>query len=266
MNKALRRYISIIAILCLLAASLTGCGTSQVTEISVSATDSKQENNEEQGENRKHGDKPMDMSEMAVTDIPEEDIKTLLQAGMEATAEESDLWAVTEITDMEVLMQLTQSRSGKERPEGAGGEAPKDMTPPDGEGGQRPDGEIPEGPMPERSGENRTENMDGSFLDGEKPEGGQGRGEGGGRQSGNRGGGMSGLAIVISGTEDTTLSTEDIFTQIQLTAEELGYQVSSMELTEEQQSVIEVPDGYFVKMVILLNTQMPEMEAGEAVD
>ena len=48
------------------------------------------------------------------------------------------------------------------------------------------------------------------------------------------------------------------------TVEDFGL-FSGMELTEEQQSVIEVPDGYSVKMVILINTQMPEMEAGEAV-
>ena len=260
MNKALRRYISIIAILCLLAASLTGCGTSQVTEISVSATDSKQENNEEQGENRKHGDKPMEMPEMAVAEILEEDIKTLLQAGMEATAEESDLWAISEITDMEVLMQLMQGHGGRERPESENfdGEHPENMTPPDGE---RTVGEMPEGTMPEWDGENPPE---GTFPEGEMPEGGQDRGEGG-RQPGNRGGGMAGVALVVSSTEDAVVSKEDILSQIQLAAEELGLKVSSMELTEEQQSVIEVPDGHSVKMVVLISAQIREMNAGEAV-
>lgn len=261
MKTKMKTFVSMIAILCLLAAFLSGCGSTQIAEASGSATASQQEDRQEQSQDQKNGMK-MDAPEM---EIPEEDITALLQTGMDAVAEESDLWIISEITDAEVLMQLTQSRGGKERSEGEGRAAPEDMTPPDGEGGQRPDGEMPEGTMPERSGGNRPENMEGSFPDGEKPEGGQGRGEGGGRQSGSRGGGMYGLAIVISGTEDATLTTEDIFAQIQLAAEELGYQASSMELTEEQQSVIEVPDGYSVKMVILINTQMPEMEAGEAV-
>lgn len=264
MKTKMKTFVSMIAILCLLAAFLSGCGSTQIAEASGSATASQQEDRQEQSQGQKH-DKKMDAPEIEKIEIPEEDIVALLQAGMDAVAEESNLWTISEIKDAEALMQLTQSRGGKERSEGEGRDAPEDMTPPDGEGGQRPDGEIPEGTMPERSGENRTENMDGSFPDGEKPEGGQGRGEGGGRQSGNRGGGMSGLAIVISGTEDATLSTEDIFTQIQLTAEELGYQASSMELTEEQQSVIEVPDGYSVKIVVLIDTHMSEMETGEAV-
>lgn len=264
MKTKMKTFVSVIVILCLLAAFLSGCGSTQIAEASGSATASQQENRQEQSQNQKDN-KKMDAPEMEKIEIPEEDIAALLQAGMNAVAEESDLWTISEITDAEVLMQLTQSRGGKERSEGEGREAPEDMTPPDREGEQLPDGEMPEGAMPERSGENRPENMEGSFPDGEKPEGGQGRGEAGGRQHGGRGSGMSGLAIVISGTEDATLSTEDIFTQIQLAAEELGYQASSMELTEEQQSVIEVPDGYSVKMVILINTQMPEMEAGEAV-
>lgn len=254
MKNTIKKMISMAVILCLLAVSLTGCGSETVTEVAQTDAPSRQE---------------IPYGALAASEMPEtmeEDVlEKLIQAGLNAVADESDLWIISEITDAEVLMQLTQSRGGKERSEGEGRAAPEDMTPPDGEGGQRPDGEMPEGTMPERSGGNRPENMEGSFPDGEKPEGGQGRGEGGGRQSGSRGGGMYGLAIVISGTEDATLTTEDIFAQIQLAAEELGYQASSMELTEEQQSVIEVPDGYSVKMVILINTQMPEMEAGEAV-
>ena len=261
MKTKLKTFVSMIAILCILAAFLSGCGSTQIAEASESATDSQQEKRQEQSQDQKDN-KKLDAPEMEKMEIPEEDIAALLQTGMDAAAEESDLWTISEIADAEVLMQLTQSGVDKEHSVGEGRDTPEDMTPPDGEGGQRPDGEMPEGTMPQWDGENPPE---GTFPEGEIPEGGQGRGEGGGRPSGNRGGGMASLAIVISGTENTTLEAEDIFTQIQLAAEGLGYEASSMELTEEQQSVIEVPDGYSVKMVILINTQMPEMETGEAV-
>lgn len=260
MKTKMKTFVSMIAILCLLAASLTGCGSTTVTEVVQTSPMTDQEGSHEQP----HGDRQSkEKSKMESEEITEEDIAAILQAGVDAIAEESNMWAVSEITDADVIIQLMQSTGGRNQTEGEGfprgsGDSPND------EGKQRPDGEMPEGTMPERSGENRPENMDGSFPDGEKTEGGQGRGEGGGRQSGNRGG-MISLAIVISGTENTTLEAEDIFTQIQLAAEELGYESSSMELTEEQQSVIEVPDGYSVKMVVLIDTQMSEMETGEAV-
>ena len=264
MKNSIKKTISTAAIFCLLAASLTGCGSEAVTEVAQTDAPSQQEI----PQNPQQSDEGMEVPEMAPAqvDIPEEDVQELIQAGLNAVMEESDLWSISEVTDTEVLMQLMMlSDGGRERPDGKSfeGEPPENRTSPAEEFAERPDGEMPD--MPQRNGEMPPENMDGAFPEGEMPEGGRNRGEGGGRQPGNRGGGMSGLAIVISGTEDTTLATEDIFEQIQLAAEELGYQASSMELTEEQQSVIEVPDGYSVKMVILINTQMLEMEAGEAV-
>lgn len=261
MKTKMKTFVSMIAILCLLAASLTGCGSTTVTEVVQTSPMTDQEGSHEQP----HGDRQSkEKSKMESEEIPEEDIAAILQAGVDAIAEESNMWAVSEITDADVIIQLMQSTGGRNQTEGEGfprgsGDSPND------EGKQRPDGEMPEGTMPERSGGNRPENLEGSFPEGEKPEGGQGRGEAGGRQSGNRGGGMSGFAIVISGIEDATLAIKDIFAQIQLAAEELGYQANSMELTEEQQFVIEVPDGHTVKMVVLINTQMLEMEEGESV-
>ena len=89
---------------------------------------------------------------------------------------------------------------------------------------------------------------------------GQNRGETGGRQPGNRGG-MAGIALVISCAEGITLAAEDIFAGIQITAEELGYQVSGMELTEDQQVFLDAAEGCSAKMIVLIHTQMPEMRA-----
>ena len=267
MKNMIKKMISMAATFCLLAASLAGCGSKTVTEATQTAAPSQQEIQQENGQNPQHGDGAMEAPEMASIqmEIPEENVEALLQAGLDAVAEESELWSISEITDMDVLMQLMQNQSGgRERPEGGNfdGERPENMTPPDGEFAERPDGGMPDGTMPEWDGENPPE---GTLPEGEMPEGGQDRGEGGGRQPGNRGGGMAGVALVVSSTEDAVVSKEDILSQIQLAAEELGLKASSMELTEEQQSVIEVPDGHSVKMVVLISAQIREMNAGEAV-
>ena len=264
MKNAMQKWISIITILCLLLAALTGCGNSEITEVSASTSDAQQENHAQKGEDQKQENKPMDAPEMASVQVPEEDVQALIQAGLDAAVEESGLWEITEITDTDILMQLMQGQSGgRERPEGENfdGERPEM---PDGESKERPDGDMPEGGSHPMDGENPPENMEGTFPEGEMPEGNPGRGEGGSRQHGNRGGGKTVTALVISSTEAAELAADEILAQIQLTAEAMGYQTSSMELTEEQQSVIEVPDGHSVKLVVLVNTQMPEMELGEA--
>lgn len=261
MKNALKKFISMTTVIFLLTASLSGCGSTSVAEATQSNSASQQEIPQEQSQKQKGNEQ---VSEMEAMEIPEEDVEKLLQAGQDAVADENDLWSLYEITDMGDLRQLVPSGSGMERPEGESGEAAKDMTPPDGEAAERPEIELPEGTMPDRGGENPPEDMEGTFSEGEIPEGGQGRGNGGGKQRDTHGGGMAALAIVISGTEDATLAAEDIFVQIQLTAEELGYQANSMELTAEQMSVVEVTDGHSVKMIVLINAQMPEMEAGKA--
>ena len=260
MKNSIKKTISTAAIFCLLAASLTGCGSEAVTEVAQTDAPSQQEI----PQNPQQSDEGMEVPEMAPAqvDIPEEDVQELIQAGLNAVMEESDLWSISEVTDTEVLMQLMQGHGGRERPEGENfdGEHPENMTPPDGE---RTEGEMPEGTMPEWDEGNLPENMDGAFPEGEKPEGGQGRGEDG-RQPGNRGGGMAGVALVVSSTENAVLSKEDILSQIQLAAEELELKASSMELTEEQEITIEVPDGHTIKLVVFVNTQMPRMETAEA--
>lgn len=76
---------------------------------------------------------------------------------------------------------------------------------------------------------------------------------------------MAGVALVVSSTEDAVLSNEDILSQIHVAAEELGLKVSSMELTEEQEISIEIPDGHAIKLVVFVNTQIPKMETTKAV-
>ena len=156
------------------------------------------------------------------------------------------------------LMML--SGGGRERPEGEifEGEPPEKRTPTDGEFAEIPVGGLSE--IPQGNGETPPENRNGVFS-----EDGQSRGQGGGRQPGNRGGGMAGVALVVTSTEDAVLSKEDILSQIQLAAEELGLKASSMELTEGQEITIEVHDGHTIKLVVFVNTQMPKMETGEAV-
>ena len=182
----------------------------------------------------------MEIPRQKRADIPESDIETLLQVGIEAAAEESDLWAISKITDTEVLMQLTQSRGSRGRLEGENGEWAENMTPPAGDTKQQHDTE-----KPERSGENPPGN-------GVMPEGSPERGESGGRQPDNLGGKSAALAIVISGAERATMAEEDIAAQIRRAAEKLGFNVNSMELTEEQQSFIDVAEGFPAKMLVLI--------------
>jgi len=224
----LEKFISTTMVLFVLAASLAGCGSTEVIEVSAPDPTSAQEGT------------PVEIPRQKQVDIPESDIETLLQAGIEATAEESDLWEISKITDTEVLMQLTRSRGSRGRPESESGEGPENMTPPVENAKQQHDME-----KPERSGGNPPGN-------GEISEGGPERGERGGRQPGNVGGKSAALAIVISGTEGTTTVEEDIVTQIREAAEKLGFNVNSMELTEEQQSFIDVAEGFSAKMLVLI--------------
>lgn len=259
MKNMIKKMISLAAILCLLAASLAGCGSETITEVAQTDASSQQEISQVTPQNPQQSDGAMEAPEMASIqmEIPEEDVEALLQAGLDAVAEESELWSISEITDMDVLMQLMQNQSGgRERPEGGNfdGERPENMTPPDGDFSERPDGELPE--MPEWNGENPPENMEGTFPEGEKPEG--------GRQPGNRGGGMPSLAIVIANTEGAAVAVEDVLAAIEAAAETPGYSTMSMEITEEQTELLEIPEGYTGSRIVLINAQLPEMEAGEA--
>ena len=254
MKNTIKKTISMAAFFCLLAASLTGCGSETVTEIAQTDALSQQE----------IPNRVMEAPEMTPdqVEVPEEDVQELIQAGLNAVMEESDLWSIFEVTDTEVLMQLMMlSGGGRERPEGEifEGEPPEKRTPTDGEFAEIPVGGLSE--MPQGNGETPPENRNGVFS-----EDGQSRGQGGGRQLGNRGGGMTGVALVVSSTEDAVLSNEDILSQIQLAAEELGLKARSMELTEEQEIAVEIPDGHVIKLVVFVNTQMFNMEAGETAN
>ena len=254
MKNTIKKTIFMAAFFCLLAASLTGCGSETVTEIAQTDALSQQE----------IPNRVMEAPEMTPdqVEVPEEDVQELIQAGLNAVMEESDLWSIFEVTDTEVLMQLMMlSGGGRERPEGEifEGEPPEKRTPTDGEFAEIPVGGLSE--MPQGNGETPPENRNGVFS-----EDGQSRGQGGGRQLGNRGGGMTGVALVVSSTEDAVLSNEDILSQIQLAAEELGLKARSMELTEEQEIAVEIPDGHVIKLVVFVNTQMFNMEAGETAN
>ena len=241
MKTAMQKWISVITIPCLLAAVLTGCGSKEVTEVAQIPVSSRQ------------GIPNGAMEAPQPADIPEEDVQTLIQAGLDAAAEESGLWEISEITDMEVFMQLMQSQGGgREHPEGENFDGERSEMP-DGENRERPDAT-----MPQLDGRNQEE---GTFREGDMPKNGQNRGEAGGRQPGNRGGGMADIALVISCAEGITLAAEDIFAGIQITAEELGYQVSGIGLTEDQQAFLDAAEGYSAKMIVLIHTQMPEMRA-----
>ena len=241
MKNAMQKWISVITIPCLLTAVLTGCGSKAVTEFTQTPVSSQQ--------GTPNGAKEVPQP----ADIPEEDVQTLIRAGLDAAAEESGLWEISEVTDIDVLLQLMQGQGGgREHPEGENfdGERPEM---PDGENRERP-----EGAMPQLDGRNQKE---GTFPEGDMPKNGQNRGEAGGRQPGNRGGGIADIVLVISCAEGTTLAAEDIFAGIQITAEELGYQVSCMELTEDQQAFLDAAEECSAKMIVLVHTQMPEMRA-----
>ena len=242
MKKEMRKWIFAITILGLLFVSLIGCGSKTVTEITQTPESSQQ------------GTTNGAMEAPQPTAVPGEDVQTLIQAGLDAAEGESGLWEISEITDMEVLMQLMQDQSsGRANLEGKNfGEERPEM--PDGEKRERPDGT-----MPQLDGRNHDE---GTFPEGFMPKNGQNRSEGS-RKPGNWGGGMAGAALVVSSTGNAVLSKEDILSQIQLAAEEVGLKASSMDLTEEQEIAIDVPDGHVIKLVVFVTAEMVKMEAGE---
>ena len=239
MNTIAKRMISLMTVIGILSALLAGCGGEEVVEVVQTETQIIQEDSQEVPQ------EPMELPEMKIVEIGDEDAAALVQAGLDTVVEESELWSITEITDTEALMELMQGQGGGEHPEGETfvGEPPENMTLPDGEFG-----ELPE--MPEWDGENPPENMEGKFLEG-------------GRQPDNRGGGMPGLAIVIANAEGTVVPMEDVLTAIEAAAETLGYSTMSMEITEEQTALLEIPDGYTGSRIVLINAQMPEMETWE---
>lgn len=261
MNTKAKRMISFMTVICILAAFLTGCGSEEVAQATQKESQAVQENPQEMSQQR-----PEEMPEMQSVEISEEDIAELVQAGLDAVAEESALWSITEIADTEVLMQLMQFEGGNGRPEGEAfeGDPPENMTPQDGEPGERPDGEMPEGTRQQWDGENPPENREGSFPEGEKPENGQA--PGGDRQPGNRGGGIPALAIVIANGSGTAVAAEDVLAGIEAAVDGLGYQAMSMEVTEDQIARLEIPEGFTANRIILIGAQMSEMERREVVD
>lgn len=245
MNTKTKRVFSLMIVMCILSASLAGCSSEEVTEAVQTETQSAQE-------------MPNGMLSPQMQ-ADEADVIQMVEAALNVVVEEESLWHIEKIADTEALMELMQSQGGRERPESENfaDEDTENLTPPDGDFGQRPDGEVPGGTMPEWDGENPPE---GTFPEGEKPDGGQSRGEGGGRQPGNRGGGMPSLAIVIANAEGAVIVVEDILAEIEAAAETLGYSTMSMEITEEQTALLEIPDGYTGSRIVLISAQMPEME------
>ena len=238
MNKKAKRMFSLLTAVGILSALLAGCGGEEVIEVIQTETQTARE--------MPNGMSPPQMQ------ADEADVIQMVEAALNVVVEEESLWHIEKIADTEALMELVQGQSGGERPdeEAFPGELPEDMTPPDGDFSERPDADLPE--MPEWNGENPPKNMEGTFPEGEKPEG--------GRQPGNRGGGMPGLAIVIANAEGAAVSVEDVLASIEAMAETLGYSTMSMEITEEQTALLEIPEGYTGSRIVLINAQMPEME------
>lgn len=255
MKHSAKTLISIITASVLLTASLCGCSGSEVAEATQTIA-SVQENPAQDTQQTAPAERPegMEAPEMQIVEISEEDVATLVQAGLDAVTEESDQWSIYAITDTEALMEFSPNMDGREKPEGGMSE---EREPPEGEAG-----EIPEGTMPEWDGENPSENMEGTF-----PESGEFPNEGGGRQFGNRGGGMGSAMIVISSTETAQISTEDIVTAIQEAAEILGYSAFSMEVTEEQAADIDTEEGYAPTLIIMISANnMGREQTQEAAD
>ena len=240
MNKKAKRMISLITTVGILSALLAGCGGEEVIEVIQTETQTAQE--------MPNGMLPPEMQ------ADEADVIQMVEAALNVVVEEDSLWHIEEIADTEVLMELVQGQGGGERPGGEAfpSELPENMTPPDGDFSERPDGELPE--MPEWNGENPPENMEGTFPEGEKPKA--------GRQPGNRGG-MPGMAIVIAKAKGAAVSVEDVLAAIEAIAETLGYSTMSLEITEEQTDLLEIPEGYTGSRIVLINAQMTEMETWE---
>lgn len=240
MKYAMQKWISVITIPCLLAAVLTGCGSKAVTEVTQLPLSSQQ------------GIPNGAIEAPQPADIPEEDVQTLIQAGLDVAAEESDLWEISEITDIEVIMQLMQGQSGRREHQEGENFVGERTEMPDGENRERPDGT-----MPQLDGRNQEE---GTFQEGDIPKNGQNRGEADGRQHGNRGGGMPALAIVIANEKGTAVAADDVLAEIAAAAETLGYSTMNMEIKEEQAALLEISEGYTGNGIVLISVQMPQMD------
>lgn len=86
MKNMMKKMISLAAILCLMTASLAGCGSKTVTEATRTDAPSQQEIQQENGQNPRQGDGAMEAPEMVSAQIPEEDVQTLIQAGLDAAS------------------------------------------------------------------------------------------------------------------------------------------------------------------------------------
>jgi len=254
MKNTIKKTISMAAIFCLLAASLIGCGSETAMEITQTNASSQQEASQITPRPTQKSNGAMETPGMAPSqvEIPVENVQALIQAGLDVAAEESDLWEISEITDIEVIMQLLQGQSGRrEHQEGENfvGERPEM---PDGENKERPDGT-----MPQLDGRNQEE---GTFQEGDMPKNGQNRGEADGRQPGNRDGGMPALAIVIANAKGTAVSADDVLAEIAAAAETLGYSTMNMEIKEEQAALLEISEGYTGNGIVLISVQMPQKD------
>lgn len=236
----MKKVISTQIILCLLAVSLSGCGSTDTAEATQAIAAPVQETSGVQ-EMPEQEQPSMEAPEMEIPELSEEEIDMLLQAGLDAAGEESELWSVTQITDSETLRELTQFADAGEAPSG---ERPENMPSREGEDGQSPGDSIPA----KRDGGNQS--MGENFPEGETPEKEKPADKGGDRQSGNRGGGMTALTILISRMEGADITAEDIFAKIEEAAQSLGYSAFSMEVTEEQVQMLDYADGYTPNLIV----------------
>ena len=64
---------------------------------------------------------------------------------------------------------------------------------------------------------------------------------------------------MISGTNGSKVSAEDVLSETQAKAETMGLQVRSIEVTEEQAELIRRKTGYAPALVVKIGMAMPDM-------
>ena len=221
MKNTMKKMICLAVSMLLLTACLCGCGEVEVTiKNAESETTGKPGFQIFDGENMPEGFSPKQGME-----ISEEDIAALIQSAHDYVVSESDLWYIAEVTDEDILKELTQKF-------GYAGDQ------------NRKDGFGRNGTMPERTGDgNEKPSGNGNFApngDGTgRPGNGQFFGQGNNMRPGNMGNGFASCILMISALEGSEISAEDVLAVVQEAAEAMGYSASGVELTEHQEELIQ---------------------------
>ncbi len=223
MKNTMKEMLCPAVSMLLLTACLCGCG-----EVEMTIQNAESETTGMPGfQSFDRENMPENFSPKQGMEISEENIAALIQTAYDYVLSESDLWYIGEVTDADILKELTQNfgnAGNQNRKNGFGGN----------------------GNMPKRNGDGN----------------GQFSGQGNNIRPGNLGNGFGSCILMISALEGSEISAEAVLAAVQEDAEAMGYSASDVTLTEQQKETVHTQTGYEPTLVVRIGMAMPDIRKG----